>query len=296
MHFLFCSCFIGETSVFFGAFLGPIFAIMLFNAIIFVIITSVLIKHSWKRFRNKDKAKRQIVVRLMISLIGVMALFGLMWVFGALTVREASIAFQFLFAIFNSLQGFFIFLFFCVFGKDGRELWLQVLCCGRKIPGITVSTQSNIKQPKYATLPNTTSTGLRSAPPTSPRSPAFPFSSIAGQSNVFSASEPIQSMSNPMALQLEALEESYLDKPHLAKMKESSFLQKELEITGDEQHNNGSTSSTAKRPDHKAKPLSVLLRRSSTLRHHVEIAEVYFGDGEHDDDSEVIVNPNSEAF
>ena len=268
---------------------------MLFNAIIFVMIATVLIKHSQKRFSSKDKSKRQTVVRLMISIMGVMALFGLMWVFGALTIREASIAFQFLFAIFNSLQGFFIFLFFCVFGKDGRELWLQVLCCGRKIPGVTVSTQSNIKQPKYATL-GSTSTGLRSAPPTSPRSPAFPFSSIAGQSNVFSVSEPIQSMSNPMALQLEALEESYLDKPHLAKMKESSFLQNELEITSDEQHNNGSTRSTAKGPDHKAKPLSVLVRRSSTLRHHVEMAEVYFGDSEDDDDSEIIANPNSEAF
>ena len=274
---------------------------MLFNAIIFVMITTVLIKHSQKRFSSKDKAKRQTVVRLMISLIGVMALFGLMWVFGALTIREASTAFQFLFAVFNSLQGFFIFLFFCVFGKDGRELWLQVLCCGRKIPGITVSTHSNIKQSKYATLrklsePNSTSTGLRSAPPTSPRSPAFPFSSIAGQSNVFSASEPIQSMSNPMAFQLEAMEESYLDKPHLAKMKESSFLQKELEITGDEQHNNGSTRSTAKGSNHKAKPLSVLVRRSSTLRHHLETAEVRFGDGEDGDDSEIIENPNSEAF
>ena len=265
---------------------------MLFNAIIFVMIATVLIKHSQKRFSSKDKAKPQTVIRLMISLIGVMALFGLMWVFGALTIREASTAFQFLFAIFNSLQGFFIFLFFCVFGKDGRELWLQVLCCRRKIPGITVSTQSNIKQPKYPTL-GSTSTGLRSAPPTSPPSPAFPFSSIAGQSNVFSASEPIQSMSNTMAPQLEALEESYLDKPHLAKMKESSFLQNELEITGDEQHNNGSTRSTAKGPDHKAKPLSVLVRRSSTPCHHVEMAE---GNSEDDDDSEIIANPNGKAF
>ena len=225
----------------------------------------------------------------MIGIIGVMTLFGLMWVFGALTIREASITFQFLFAIFNSLQGFFIFLFFCVLGKDTRELWLQVLCCGRKIPGITVSTRST-KQPKYATLgkPNTSSTGLRSPPPTSPLSPAFQFSSIAGKSNTFSGS-------NPMALQLEPLKESYLDKPQLAKVKESSLLQV-LEITKDEQHNNGSTPPTAKTSKRKAKHLRVLVRRSSTLRHHVETAEVYMGDSEDDSDSEVTANPNSEAF
>ena len=257
---------------------------MLFNATIFVIITTVIIKHRRKRFSNKDKAKRQTVVKLMIGILGVMTLFGLMWVFGALTIREASIAFQFLFAIFNSLQGFFIFLFFCVLGKDTRELWLQVLCCGRKIPGITVSTHST-KQPKYATLgkPNTSSTGLRS--PTSPLSPGFQFSSIAGKSKMFSES-------NPMALQLESLEESYLDKPQLAKVKESSLLQV-LEITGDEQH---STPPTAEVSNRKAKQLRVLVRRSSTLHHHVETAEVYLGDTEDDSDSEVIANPNSEAF
>ena len=99
-----------------------------------------------------------------------------------------------------------------------------------------------------------------------------------------------------MALPLEALEESYLDKPQLAKVKEASLLQQELEITGDGQHNNGSTQPTAKASNHKAKHLQVLVRRSSTLHHHVETAEVYLGDSTDDSDSEVIANPISEAF
>ena len=234
----------------------------------------------------------------MISIMGVMALFGLMWVFGALTVREASTAFQFLFAIFNSLQGFFIFLFFCVLGKDGRELWLHVLCCGRKIPGITSSTQSNIKQRKF-TVPqkfshsNTTRTRtLTSAPPISPRNTAFQLSSI------LSKRESIHDITNPIALQLE---ESQIDKPHLAKgyptaERESSFLHssaKEVEITCDEQHKNGSTPPAAKVPDHNAKHLPVLVTSSSTHCHDVE---VYSGDSENERDSEVIENPNIETF
>lgn len=67
----------------------------------------------------------------MISIIGIMSIFGLTWVFGALTVDKASLAFQIIFVILNSLQGFIIFLFFCVLGRDGRELWLETLFCGR---------------------------------------------------------------------------------------------------------------------------------------------------------------------
>ena len=215
----------------------------------------------------------------MISIMGVMALFGLMWVFGALTIREASTTFQFLFAIFNSMQGFFIFLFFCVLGKDGRELWLQVLCCGRKIPGITVSTQSNIKQRKF-TVPwkfshsNTTRTRtLTSAPPISPRNTAFQLSSLLSKSE-----------SNPIALQLE---ESQIDKPHLAKgyptaERESSFLHssaEEFEITCDEQHKNWSTPPAAKLPDHNAKHLPVLVRSSSTHCHDVKVYSADSEDG-----------------
>ena len=65
-----------------------------------------------------------------------MFLFGLTWLFGALTITgfgdsRASTAFQVLFVILNAFQGFFIFLFFCVFSKDARESWMEVFTCGR---------------------------------------------------------------------------------------------------------------------------------------------------------------------
>ena len=74
---------------------------------------------------------KKTAVRLLISITGVMFLFGLTWLFGAFTVADASLAFQILFVVFNSLQGFFIFLFICVFSKDTRELWIEKLSCGR---------------------------------------------------------------------------------------------------------------------------------------------------------------------
>ena len=133
------SCFIDDIGVFFGAFLGPIFAILIFNAVIFVMVISVLIKHTQKTLgRNKEQMNKKTVIRLLISIAGVMSLFGLTWLFGALTVTgfgsaTASIVLQALFVICNAFQGFFIFLFFCVFNKDARESWLEVLSisCGR---------------------------------------------------------------------------------------------------------------------------------------------------------------------
>ena len=40
------SCFISDAAVFFGTVLGPIFAILLFNGVIFVVVIGVLIRHS----------------------------------------------------------------------------------------------------------------------------------------------------------------------------------------------------------------------------------------------------------
>ena len=130
----FTSCFISETGVFFGAFLGPIFAIILINAVIFVIVIIVVVKHiKRKAVKVQEGSKYKTTLRSMLNIGGVMMLFGLTWVFAAFTVLEATIAFQFLFAIFNSLQGFFIFLFYCVLVKDARIMWYSVLLwlCGK---------------------------------------------------------------------------------------------------------------------------------------------------------------------
>ena len=187
------SCFIGDTGVFLGAFLGPIFAILLFNTIIFVIVISVLTKQIRKKYATKDHANQKIAVRLMISTMGVIALFGLTWVFGALTVREASTAFQFLFAIFNTLQGFFIFLFFCVFGKEAMTFWLQVLCCRWKLAGATISAHTNAQLLKSTVprkpLQSDSSCTSRSDPPASNDNPLLQVLATSPQPSVFSENE-----------------------------------------------------------------------------------------------------------
>ena len=116
----------------FGVFLGPIFAVLLVNMVLFVLVVRVLIKHSRRKIvKSKDAKKYKGTLKTLISIVSIMAMFGLSWLFGAFTISSASIVFSWLFVIFNSLQGFVLFLFFCVIGKDAREEWKSVLTCGR---------------------------------------------------------------------------------------------------------------------------------------------------------------------
>ena len=132
--------------MFFGVFLGPILALVLFNTVVLVLVIRVLIKHSVRKLKDKeDKEKVQGTFKTLISVASIMLMFGLQWLFGALTIAEASIAFQWLFVIFSTLQGFLIFVFFCVIGKDAREEWLNVFSCGRRFKrkdGVTTSHAS----------------------------------------------------------------------------------------------------------------------------------------------------------
>ena len=126
-----CSCFISNVIVFFVAFLGPIFVILLFNIITSIIVIKALIKHTRKKIEHTDEneSKFSSVLRLLISTIGIMTTFGLTWLFGAFTILDASLPFQILFTVFNSFQGFFIFLFYCVINNEARQAWYAVLPC-----------------------------------------------------------------------------------------------------------------------------------------------------------------------
>ncbi len=139
VHLLSCSCFIGDTAVFFGAFLGPILAVILFNCVAFVLVVGALINHQTRKSKRTTERKGLYgdIIRLLIIISGLVALFGLTWLFAALTVTDSSVVFEVLFALCNTTQGFFVFLLFCVFNTDSRAQWKEAFnkILGRKMPG-----------------------------------------------------------------------------------------------------------------------------------------------------------------
>lgn len=130
-----CSCFLSHAGAFWGAFLAPILVIIIFNIIAFICVIFVLVRQVRRRAKattaNEDGQKMgyKKIIFLMIRISGVMALFGLTWLFAILTIVSVTglqETFQILFTIFNSFQGCFIFIFLCVLDKKVRKSWKRI--------------------------------------------------------------------------------------------------------------------------------------------------------------------------
>ena len=128
------SCFISNVGVFFGGFLGPILLVIIFNTVIYSLVIRVLIKHNLQKNKHKlDKTSLSAVeaFKLVLSICGIMFLFGLTWIFAIFTFvstnRDAAFALQFIFALFNALQGFWIFFFFVLLNSEARQSWTKLL-------------------------------------------------------------------------------------------------------------------------------------------------------------------------
>lgn len=156
---LFFSCFISDDRVRYGIFLAPLFAVLIFNLIIFIIVTKVLITHKRKQMeRTKEDNKKVVIgtVKTMISIVSIMVIFGLSWIFGALSISEAAVVFQWFFVILSTTQGFVIFIFFCVVAKDARKEWKKLLRCYRHRVQTTSSRvySPSVSKTKISSLTN----------------------------------------------------------------------------------------------------------------------------------------------
>ncbi|TWW70708.1 Adhesion G-protein coupled receptor G2 [Takifugu flavidus] len=65
------------------------------------------------------------------SITGLVILLGLTWGFALFSWGPLVLPFTYLFSIFNSLQGFLVFVFHCAAKENVRRQWRTHLCCGR---------------------------------------------------------------------------------------------------------------------------------------------------------------------
>ncbi|CAG2255062.1 unnamed protein product [Mytilus edulis] len=110
-------CWLTLESGLLWAFIGPALLVVLINLIILILVLKTMFSsHSMLTKTAKQQAKAG-----MRSICVILPLFGVTWVLGVFSVNEDLVVFQYLFAIFNSLQGVFIFLFHCFFNRQVRE-------------------------------------------------------------------------------------------------------------------------------------------------------------------------------
>ena len=99
-----------------------------------------------KTFQTNKMGHRK-VIETIIRLTCVMFLFGFAWLFAILTISVPGLrdTFQILFTIFNSFQGAFIFLFFCVLNEEARDSWKSVIVAiHKKILQFQLSNPSHL--------------------------------------------------------------------------------------------------------------------------------------------------------
>lgn len=130
--------------MFFGTFFGPVAVVIAFNIIMFILGVYVLIKSTRQKVIQADNRNNiKATVKLIVGICVIMVLFGVGWIFGALTFSVPSRAFQYLFVIFSVFQGFYFFIFVCLFGKDGRKFWVGLLRLKSFKKSITKSSHPN---------------------------------------------------------------------------------------------------------------------------------------------------------
>ncbi|XP_041439582.1 adhesion G-protein coupled receptor G2 isoform X2 [Xenopus laevis] len=75
--------------------------------------------------------QKKITLQDMRSVAGITFLLGITWGLAFFSWGPGSVVIIYLFTIFNTLQGFFIFIFYCVAKENVRKQWKRYLCCGK---------------------------------------------------------------------------------------------------------------------------------------------------------------------
>ena len=110
---------------FYGALFAPALVILLANFIVFFCVMWKLARQTGDEDSKTQEQQRSSISSRWRTGIAVMLLLGLTWLFGALAIGRAKLVFEYLFCIFNSAQGFSIFIFYCLMRSEVRKKWKE---------------------------------------------------------------------------------------------------------------------------------------------------------------------------
>ncbi|XP_048576446.1 uncharacterized protein LOC5501722 isoform X2 [Nematostella vectensis] len=117
------ACWISIKDGLIWAFVGPVLAIMAVNFVVMVMVIKVILASVTSIQNPTNTSQVKAGLKGMVVLL---PLLGLTWVFGLMAVDEKTIAFQYIFAILNSLQGLFIFAFHCIGNSEVRVAYKRL--------------------------------------------------------------------------------------------------------------------------------------------------------------------------
>ncbi|XP_029903682.1 adhesion G-protein coupled receptor G6 [Myripristis murdjan] len=121
-------CWIRSPVVFYTTCVGYFCLVFLMNIAMFIVVMLQICGRNGKR---SNRTLREEVLRNLRSVISLTFLLGMTWGFALFAWGPVNLAFMYLFTIFNSLQGLFIFVFHCALKENVQKQWRRYLCCGR---------------------------------------------------------------------------------------------------------------------------------------------------------------------
>ncbi|XP_062850501.1 adhesion G protein-coupled receptor L2-like isoform X1 [Trichomycterus rosablanca] len=126
------ACWLRVDNHFIWSFIGPVAFVIMLN-LAFLVVTMV------KMVRNStsvkpDSSRLESIRSWVLGAFALLCLLGLTWSFGLFFLNDSSVVMTYLFTIFNTLQGMFIFIFHCLLQKKVRKeygkCFRQSQCCG----------------------------------------------------------------------------------------------------------------------------------------------------------------------
>uniref|UniRef100_A0A8C8GSA1 Adhesion G-protein coupled receptor G6 n=1 Tax=Oncorhynchus tshawytscha TaxID=74940 RepID=A0A8C8GSA1_ONCTS len=121
-------CWIRRQVVFYVTCVGYFSVLFLLNVAMFIV---VMIQICGRNGKRSNRTLREEVLRNLRSVISLTFLLGMTWGFAFFAWGPVNLAFMYLFSIFNSLQGLFIFIFHCALKENVQKQWRRYLCFGR---------------------------------------------------------------------------------------------------------------------------------------------------------------------
>uniref|UniRef100_A0A674F5J6 Adhesion G protein-coupled receptor L3 n=1 Tax=Salmo trutta TaxID=8032 RepID=A0A674F5J6_SALTR len=157
-------CWLRLDTYFIWSFIGPATLIIMLNVIFLGIAlykmfhhTAILKPDSGCLDNINYEDYEPEIKSWVIGAIALLCLLGLTWAFGLMYINESTVIMAYLFTIFNSLQGMFIFIFHCVLQKKVRKEYgkcLRTHCCsGKSVESSIGSGKSSASRPpgRYST-------------------------------------------------------------------------------------------------------------------------------------------------
>ncbi|XP_016079422.1 PREDICTED: G-protein coupled receptor 126 isoform X1 [Miniopterus natalensis] len=121
-------CWIDDKVVFYVTCAGYFGVMFFLNVAMFIVVMVQICGRNGKR---SNRTLREEVLRNLRSVVSLTFLLGMTWGFAFLGWGPLYVPFMYLFSIFNSLQGLFIFIFHCAMKENVQKQWRRHLCCGR---------------------------------------------------------------------------------------------------------------------------------------------------------------------